>query len=309
MYNLSALMRDKTGETVGSLFDVKGSYASIPYGFMNERSKGAHCLIGACHAQMGDVKNFFIGDEKSSHRLPRLTKFLSALHFVEYDISREESELYWSMLFDDASPYASLFNNLSFIYSKHNPEHRVGFSVDLEDQTSTQLLGNLAIASRLPKENTRQVRFANRMYYEWDFSIAETLWFLGNFYWTGGTHGYVEAPEFVSHYAWNTRIDLELLRKRAPKTNPSQTIGNYSNYMPCNFIWDNSIWGVNAELRKNLHSSASNPITASVFSGRAEKFETELRKMTYTKMYAEDRIKGLIRPLRGLVTEVTDHVR
>lgn len=212
------------GRTVQTAFDTRRRRYEIRFGFENADGE-VRITEGGCHGSLFDLPSF-----TNNKRAP-LTKFISCLIG-----SANHREKYWTDLFSDASPYRSLFKDLEI--HRHSTEgDPIAWSVSVEPKTSTQLLANLAIAARLPIEYPTVLDDVYDTF--GDRPIADKLFL---------TATLSNASEKIcllntvgrGHYPFNPYVSLQKLRGASPTLHAYLSVGDFSNYIPNNAIWDTS---------------------------------------------------------------------
>jgi hypothetical protein len=221
-------------ERIGSTYTLYGSYEGtgplknifspphhkydIKFGFEYEDSK-IKLIAGACHSGMLNAI-YTLHDKKP-------IRYISVLPAQTQKVAKAEK--YWDKLFGPESPYRSLFKNLEFIEFNGR---RIAFIIDVDKDTSTQLLVNLSIAARWPLESDT---FMQIMEDFGDHSICDLLILSGTIYYSGRKYSTVNIS--MGHHAINNVVCPRRLYDANPLLDPTLTVGNRSGYIPCNSIW------------------------------------------------------------------------
>lgn len=218
------------------LFEKRAQSLSIQYGFefLNGR---INAVEAPCHQALSTLDHWL-------NEVP--IRYYSGLRC--YAADKKAANKYWDMLFRHDSPFRSLFKNLGFYEVEGE---RKAFYIDVDKDTSTQLLASLSIASRYPYEYNTVMNKLMKLNYA---TPAEMLF-------TIATIGDVIEKCVVTrtiydhgHHAFDYDTDLSMLKNAAPELDTRKILGEYSGYEPCNIIWKNINFAENSADRLTTKS-------------------------------------------------------
>lgn len=179
--------------------------------------------FGPCHAMLG------YGDQKGATGLYSSLWVCSKEHY-------QQAVTYWDYLFNEKiSPWKSLLKPGYKVF-RDAKDRPVGFFLPVDLETSSQLLANFCMATRLPTEHPDALR-AFETFLAAGFAAPEALYF-SSFLSLDYNKAFYENTQGGWHAAFDQsqEVSLDLIRAGSPDLD-NRKFARGDTYYPTNMIW------------------------------------------------------------------------
>lgn len=209
--------------TFEQLFLKEGAGYDIDWLCVNPKRNRAY-NHKACHASLYGVD----GD----------THLVTDLGLCADAALRKQKHAFWLDILGPDSPYQHVIKD-PVIYTSGEGDKLEMLAVQLavDDTTSSQVMGNFCIATRIPHEKYAQLLLYTKLR-EDGIGVADALWVIGQFgLMQGGLCSYY--PGDIGHFPFvGATVSRDLLNKKQPNYNKAQLYTRGDSYRPCSVIWD-----------------------------------------------------------------------
>jgi len=196
----------------------------IKYGFLNSEGE-AFGVRGVCHADMDRITDWAPGT---------LVRYYSMLRYSTDHDNYDDAKCWWDFIFGPDSPWRLVIKDLEFIKVGDRP---VAFSVSIDDNTSNQVLTNLAIASRLPYEHPDVLGLYLRLISEGSKPVKAI--YIASHFQSYSINSFTTAHYDRGHFPFNSHKDFSWIKFKdgLPAYDLGKRVRAGGAYTPCNSIW------------------------------------------------------------------------